>query len=135
MSEPTKSVLILDDDETVRQSLAGFFEDRGWRVLSSGTAEEALELLERESAAGAVVDIRLPGMDGNEFMRAACGTHPRLAYVICTGSPEYLPPGDVAALSQVSGKVFAKPVVDLSALEQELCRQIDKNGGEERKRK
>ncbi len=132
MSEPTRAVLILDDDEIVRQSLTGFFEDRGWRVLSTGTAEEARDLLKRESPEGAVVDIRLPGMDGNEFMRAASGTHPRLACVICTGSPEYRPPTAVAALPQVSEKVFAKPVADLRTLERELCRQIEKCGGEER---
>ena len=125
MSEFTRAVLILDDDDTVRESLAGFFEDRGWRVLSAATAEEARDVLSRESPAGAVVDIRLPGMDGNEFMRAASATHPRLAYVICTGSPEYLPPADIAALPQVSENVFTKPVVDLSTLEQELCRQIE----------
>ena len=50
-------MLILDDDQAVRESLVDYFNDQEWRVLSAATAEEALKVLERETAAGAVMDI------------------------------------------------------------------------------
>ncbi len=131
MSEQTQMVLILDDDDAVRESLMDFFEDRGWRVLSAATAEDALNLLAHEEPDGAVVDIRLPGMDGNALIRAVSSTRPTLACVICTGSPEYRTPKDVAALSQVSEKVFAKPVANLIELEDEVRLQIEKCSGKE----
>ncbi len=125
MDEQPHTVLILDDDEVVRESLVDFFEDRGWRVLPTATAEDAVEVLAHETPDGALVDIRLPGMDGNAFMHAACAAHPNLACVICTGSPEYQPPGEVASLPQVSRRVFAKPLHDLAALEAELRQQME----------
>jgi DNA-binding NtrC family response regulator len=122
-----KTILILDDDDAVRESLVDFFEDREWRVVSAASAEAALEMLTVEKPDGAVVDIRLPGMDGNAFILAAVEKRPAMAYVIVTGSPEYSLPGDVAGLSGVSHLVFSKPIADLPALEKALLDQIKKN--------
>ena len=125
MNEQPLTVLVLDDDEAVRDSLSDFFEDHGWKVLTAATAEEALEVLTEESPDGAIVDLRLPGMDGNAFIRAACATYPGLAHVICTGSPEYRPPVEVTSLPQVSRRTFKKPLQSLEALEAELRRHIE----------
>jgi len=119
MVEP-QFVLILDDDDGVRVSLQYYFEDCGWQVLTAETAEEALELLKTSSPDCAVVDIRLPGMDGNEFVRRAHKIHPSLVYILCSGSPEYLPPEDISALSQVADTVFAKPIRKLAGLKDVL---------------
>ncbi len=124
MNEQLPIVLILDDDDAVRESLMDYFEDRSWRVTSAVTSEDALDLLTHEMPDGAVVDIRLPGMDGNDFIREICRRNINLACVLCTGSPEYHPPADITVLRQVSGRVFAKPVADLAELEDALRRQI-----------
>lgn len=120
MSGQSQTVLILDDDADVRGSLIEFFEDREWRVFWAATAEDALETLRRERIDGVVVDIRLPGMDGNGFIRSASKIYPNLAYLICTGSPEYHPPDDILALPNVCEQVFSKPVFDLFVLEDKL---------------
>lgn len=129
MSEPVFTILILDDDEAVRESVRDFFEDRGWRVHAAATAEEALALLKHAAIDGAVVDIRLPGMDGNAWVRVVSERHPMLACVICTGSPEYHLPGDVTGLVQVSERVFFKPVADLGELARAVRDQIEKLRG------
>ncbi len=125
MSEHMHIVLILDDDDVVRESFMDYFEDRGWRVLAAATAEEALNLLTHETPDGAVVDIRLPDMDGNAFIRETRRRNISMACVFCTGSPEYRPPDDIVALPQVCDQIFAKPVTDLSELEGVLHRQIE----------
>ena len=119
-------VLILDDDEAIRESFVDFFEDRGWNVLSTGTAEAALGLAAHTRPDGAIVDIRLPGMDGILFICTVSRIYPTMACVICTGSPEYYPPDDVVSLPQVSKKVYTKPVANLIALEETLRGQIKK---------
>ncbi len=129
MSEPAFTILILDDDEAVRESFRDFFEDRGWQVHAAPTAEDALALLEHQPIDGAVVDIRLPGMDGNAWVRVVSQRHPTLACVICTGSPEYRLPGDVTGLVQVSERVFFKPVTDLDGLAETVREQIEKLRG------
>lgn len=115
-----ESILILDDDEVVRDSLKAYFEDRGWKVFAVHSAEAAIELLRKETPDCAVVDIRLPGMNGNSFLLEIKETHPEMACVICTGSPQYHQPEEVLRMSQVSKRVFSKPVSDLQILENEI---------------
>lgn len=119
------TVLILDDDKVMRESFIYYFEDQGWRVLAAETAEEALELMSHDRPDGAIVDIRLPGIDGQSFIYQTRNTYPQLAYVICTGSVEYHLPNEMAAIGNVSNMVFAKPVYNIKELEDELLRQIE----------
>ncbi len=121
-----KTILILDDDIAVRESLMEFFEDREYQVLPANSAEEALEILTNDVPDGAVVDIRLPGMDGNAFILAAAKKYPSMACVIVTGSPEYSLPQRVADMYNVSETIFSKPVSDLAALGKTLLWQIEK---------
>ena len=67
-----RSILIVDDEETIRQSLIDYFEDRLWRVIEAESGEAALKMLDSESPPGAIVDIRLGGMFGDTFIREAC---------------------------------------------------------------
>jgi len=124
LSESIKTVLIVDDEVFIRQSLVDYFEDHLWRPLQAESGELALELLEEESPDGAVVDIRLRGMDGNAFICEAHRKKPKMAFVIYTGSPEYDVPADLLKLPGVSGHVFRKPVTDMAELEKDLLRLI-----------
>lgn len=116
-----KDILILDDEQTVRQSFVDFFEDQMWQTVQAKSGEEALELLEKGAhPKAAIVDIRLPGMDGDAFIREVCSRKYVMSIVVCTGSPEYEIPDDLKALLCVSNRVFRKPVADFNALEVEL---------------
>jgi DNA-binding NtrC family response regulator len=124
LNELTKTVLVVDDEIFIRQSFIDYFEDRLWRPLEAKSGEQALALLEKESPHGAIVDIRLGGMDGDAFIREACLKKPKTAFVICTGSPEYDVPSDLLRLPGVSEQVFRKPVTHMVGLEEELLRLI-----------
>lgn len=123
--------MVLDDNDAVRESLEAFFEDRRGLVFPAATAEEALEILQSEKPDGATVDIRLPGMDGNDFLRKASELQPNIACVIITGSPEYRLPDDIGSMPHVAALVFAKPVSDLDALECTLRRHVEACKGSE----
>ena len=125
MSENTPFILIVDDDDAVRESFQFHFEDCDWQVLPALTAEHALEYLQNETPDCAIIDIRLPGMDGNMLMREIHQSHPGMACVICTGSPEYQPPVDIANMIQVSKRVYIKPVIKMDELESTLRKQIE----------
>ena len=127
MNRQMRSVLILDDNEAVRKSLEAYFEDCTWRVLCAESAEDALDLLRHDMADCAVVDIRLPGMVGNAFIRQAATMCPDMVFVICTGSPRYQLPADVAELPVVSSEIFNKPVGQLNELKQHLLDMIEQN--------
>ena len=116
MADQNVSVLIVDDDVAVRESFGDYFEDHGWQVWAVGTAEEGLVLLDRVMPDVAIVDIRLPGMDGNSFLRVVSEKHPSLPCIVCTGSPDYDLPEDLTVSRPVVRRVFAKPVANLGEL-------------------
>jgi two-component system response regulator (stage 0 sporulation protein F) len=121
------TILILDDEYVVRQSFVDYFEDNLWRVVQAESGEQALELLETEQPEVAIVDIRLPGIDGDVFIREAIERKKELAFVICSGSPSYGVPDDLQNQVKVSKHFFRKPVTNFDELEQDVLRIIKKS--------
>lgn len=116
MTAGPKHFLILDDEESIRQSIAAYMEDDGYTVFQARSGEEALEIVKRYPIDEAVVDIRLPGMDGNTFMIEARKILPDLKFIVHTGSADYIPPDAVKALGVTSSKILIKPASDLKVL-------------------
>jgi len=69
--------------------------------------------------------VRLPGMDGSDYIRETCRRNLTMASVICTGSPEYMVPEDLVAQRCVSNRLFKKPVADLADMEKEILRLLE----------
>lgn len=121
MSVSSGRVLIVDDDDVVRRSLEAFLQDEGFTVETSASAEQALAALSPGRVDVAVVDVRLPGMNGNELIHAAHLRDPALRFVVFTGSPDYSPPPALAAAGLLPEHVLHKPLSDLRV----LARTID----------
>ena len=115
-----RSLLIVDDEPYVRQSLYYFFEDHEWEVFSVDSGEAALEALRENPCNAAIVDIRMGGMDGETFIRKASKAYPDMFFVVCTGSPEYGISDDLSDNTQVADTVFSKPVARIEDLEETL---------------
>lgn len=116
MTADPKHFLILDDEESIRQSIAAYMEDDGYIVFQAKSGEEALEIVKNNQIDEAVVDIRLPGMDGNTFMIEARKILPDIKFIVHTGSADYIPPDSVKALGVTSSKILIKPANDLKVL-------------------
>ena len=125
-SDEKLSVLIIDDDESIRVSLKFHFYDCGFKTFSVETAEEALDLMNKEQINSVIVDLRLPGIDGIEFIRQASKKWPDSRYVIYTGSPIASIPDEILSISSVSSKLFFKPIGNLFELSDEVTRVIGK---------
>ncbi len=61
-------VLITDDERNLRESLAAYLSTEGINTVLAATGEEARETLERERVDAVVVDLKMPGMSGLEFL-------------------------------------------------------------------
>ena len=81
-------VLVVDDDEDVRDTLARALEDEGYGAASAATGPEALELVRREVPDVVLLDLKLPGMGGPEVLKEIRKRHPDLPVVIVTGYPD-----------------------------------------------
>ncbi len=69
MPGPTRSVLLVEDDEAIADMLRGFFERDGYRFLHALTGEEAVERLRIRPVSAVLLDINLAGIDGIETCR------------------------------------------------------------------
>ena len=80
-------ILIVDDDENIRKVLLAILADKGYAVDSVGTAKEAVEKSKRKFFNLALIDIRLPDMEGIELLTKMRDTTPKMRKVIVTGYP------------------------------------------------
>ena len=77
-------ILLIDDDEWIRDSLRLFFESEGCRLTALETAEEGMESLKSHNYEIILTDYRLPGMDGLEFLKKIQDTQPYAMKVLIT---------------------------------------------------
>jgi two-component system cell cycle response regulator len=85
MAAARPTLLVVDDDAFMREVLLDAFESEPWRIISAGSAEEALALLEREPVDVILSDQCMPGMQGTELMARVSRSHPRTVRLILSG--------------------------------------------------
>jgi len=107
------TVLIVDDERTLARSIKAFLTESGYNAEVAGTAEQALELLERLRPDVIFLDVRLPGMSGIELLQKIREFDPAVPVVIMTafGTIE----GAVDAVKRGAFDYLKKPV-DLDEL-------------------
>lgn len=109
-------ILVVDDEESIRRNLCIYLEDEEFEVSAAESGEEALEMLTHSSFEAAIVDIRLPGMDGNTFIERAHKLDMELGFLVFTGSVGYQLPERLACMGMKEGQVFMKPLSDMTAM-------------------
>lgn len=78
-------ILIVDDETDFLEPTARRMERRGLHCATAENAQAALDLLGREQFDCAVVDVKMPGMDGLELLRRMRRDYPKVAVVLLTG--------------------------------------------------
>ncbi len=116
MTPVVPSLLIVDDELHVRQSLSRWFIEDGYEVEAAASGKEALALLGRRPFDLVITDIKMPGMDGLELQRRIHEVNPEVGIILITayasvatavqalkeGAQDYLvKPFDPEELSQV----------------------------------
>ncbi|HSB68230.1 MAG TPA: sigma-54 dependent transcriptional regulator [Candidatus Methylomirabilis sp.] len=77
-------ILIVDDEEQMRDLLVKVLEKNGYQVAVSGDGAQALAFLEKEPVDLVVTDVRMPGMSGMEALRAIKELNPEIVVIIMT---------------------------------------------------
>jgi DNA-binding NtrC family response regulator len=80
-------ILIVDDDENIRKVLVAILEDKGYNIEAVGTAKEAIKKSQSKLFSVALIDIRLPDMEGITLLTKIRDATPRTRKIIITGYP------------------------------------------------
>ena len=112
----TIHVLVIDDEPAICASLSAFLEDYGFQASTAESAEEALELMKSNPYDICIVDLRLPGMSGEDLILQAKERYPNQKHIIYTGSISYNLSDKLKELGMRPEHVFLKPIRVLSLL-------------------
>src|SRR5947209_20473901 len=115
-SEPT-TILVVDDEEGIRQALERFLTRLGYRVITAGDAAEALAQVAQGGPQAMLCDIRMPNMTGIELVPKALAQDADLAILMLTAIDE--PRTAIECLKLGAFDYLIKPV-DLEELELSL---------------
>lgn len=80
-----KSVLIVDDEQGIRDTLSGIFEDEGYAVASADSGEACMQALNEQTPDIILLDIWLPGIDGIETLTKIVELKPAIPVVMISG--------------------------------------------------
>lgn len=117
-----KRVLLIDDDSEVRFNLQLFLEDEGFDCILADSAEKAIVLMEKQCFDIAIVDLRLPGMNGEEFILKTHPVCPKLKYIIHTGSMDYNVSEHLIEVGLDKEDIMLKPLENMN----DLLKKINK---------
>ncbi len=113
MSTDQLRILIVDDEPGLLFSLSAYLQDADFEVEGAATGEKALALLEKETFDVVIIDVRLPGKDGNAVIGEAKQAGCKAIFFVHTGSTDYVLPASLRQLGLCREDVFFKPLPDL----------------------
>jgi PAS domain S-box-containing protein len=105
-----KRILIVDDDENTCKSLKLIFETRGYETETALTGKEALEEAQKKPVNLALLDLRLPDMEGVELLEALKAMQPDMAMVMVTG---YASVGSVVQALEAGASAYITKPLDM----------------------
>ena len=87
MSKPR--ILLVDDEPSITAAVKVSLRKEPWEVVTAGSGEEGLALLERQPAAVVLSDERMPGMNGADFLAEVAKRWPRTIRLMLSGQPTH----------------------------------------------
>lgn len=107
MGEPAR-ILVVDDDASIRSTLSAILEEEGYVVDTAENGEEAIKRSNTQFYNLALIDIRLPDMEGTQLLTALKETIPPMVKIIVTGYPSLR--NSVEAVNKGADGYIFKPV-------------------------
>ncbi len=118
------TLLIIDDDEVVRASLAAYLEDSGFSVLQASNGQQGLQVFEQDKPDLVICDLRMPQMGGLELIRQVTELSPQTPVIVVSGAG--VMNDAVEALRLGAADYLIKPLEDLAVLEHSVRRALDR---------
>ncbi|MCK5541543.1 MAG: response regulator [Desulfobacterales bacterium] len=78
-------IMLVDDEERYLQTTKKLIEKKGFEVLTAQSGKDALEKLKLQNVHVVILDVKMPGMDGNETLKAIRTLYPLVEVIMLTG--------------------------------------------------
>ena len=127
-------ILVVDDDENIRIVFIMNLENRGYEVDSAANGQEALDKVSRRFYNIALIDIKLPDMEGTDLLNAFNEKRPKMKKIIVTGFPTL--ENAMKAVNEGADGYILKPVkieTLIETIEEHLSKQREEEKFNERK--
>ena len=122
MSESNR-ILVIDDEERIRSTISMILEHAGYRVDTAENGKQAIKKAVANFYNLALIDIRLPDMEGTELLTTLKKTTPKMVKIILTGYPALQ--NAVNSINQGADYYMIKPV-DAEELLRVIKEQLEK---------
>ena len=132
MTTNQRTVLVVDDDASVRDALTDLFESVGLRVVVFGSTQEFLHVQRPDEPSCLVLDVRMPGKSGLDFQRDLNEVNLRIPIIFVTGHGDI--PMSVRAMKAGAVEFLTKPFREQELLDavQLALERDEANRAEER---
>ncbi len=122
-SDGQSTILVVDDEESVRAAIARQLRLQGHTILTAGSAAEALDIVRREKVAAILLDTHLPGTSAIELVPALLQLEPSLAILMLTAVQD----ATTAALCMQRGAIdYVTEPIDLDHLTRAVTRALQR---------
>ena len=122
-------ILVVDDDESIRKVLATILEDNGYAVDTAKNGKEAVKKSKVKFYNLALIDIRLPDMEGIQLLTKMRNRTPKMRKIIVTGYPSLQ--NAINALNKGADAYIVKPF-DMDKVLQTIKEQLKKQEEEKK---
>ena len=117
-------LLIIDDDDVVRASVAAYLEDSGFEVFQAGNGVQGLASFNAHEPDLVICDLRMPQMDGLELIQRVTALDSEVPIIVLSGAGVMT--DVVEALRLGAADYLIKPLEDLTILEHSVLRALDR---------
>ncbi|MCX5876887.1 MAG: response regulator [Deltaproteobacteria bacterium] len=116
-------VLLVEDDQWIRDSLRRFFANENCALMAVETGEDALEIIKDNACDIIITDYRLPGMDGLEFLKRAQDINAQVKKILLTA---YMTEAVISEAFRLGVHEFIEKPFSTEDLEEALSRILEK---------
>ena len=120
------NVIVIDDEEGMREGMRRVLERSSFQVDLAENGEEAIKLLEENTYDLALIDLKMPGIDGFEVLKRVKQEHPDVEVIVLTGhGSEH----DEKVVRDLGAFEYLQKPVDIATLAEKIRQAREKNQG------
>lgn len=125
MTDRSRKLLIVDDDTLVRQSIATYLQDSGFKVFEATSGADGLKSVQKNSPELVITDLRMPDIDGLQVLQQLHEQMPDLPVIVISGAGVMT--DVVTALRLGARDYLIKPILDMEVLVHSVRKALERH--------